>query len=482
MNRLLDYLELKYLKELIVYDVDNLFSYDFVRECIKETGFEIIEYETPENFRFIYENKLRVNNDKKVLILLNKVNIFISYDIKKRYVYKELKLSKLIPNLYMNIVKDKDLDLEFILNCENFLEVFNNYSIDEYVKLIYSKKNICQFIKNKELKIKQLMNENLNVDNWIKIAKIRAHILSLALKYSIEFDFSYIDEEFKKWILEGKYKNLSSIIRNDNLPAILPQIMSFKQSDRFALIVMDGMSIFDFYNMQSHLKDFNYKFDGCFALIPTTTSISRQSLMGAKYPSEMDKPFSVVNEKKLFLEAGIKLGYKKNNIKYLRENELDSIKPSDKLIAIILNYVDDIVHKSTYGKKQMLNDVKCLSNIKKLKNLICELLRYGFLVVMTSDHGNTECIGMGQLKGLGVTVETRSNRMIVLDREMEITDNISDNCYKYPGYYLSDKYNYYVCKEGKSFDVKGRKVNTHGSISIDEVVVPYVIFKEDKDG
>jgi hypothetical protein len=47
----------------------------------------------------------------------------------------------------------------------------------------------------------------------------------------------------------------------------------------------------------------------------------------------------------------------------------------------------------------------------------------------------------------------------------------------YPGYYLDKDYKYYVCESGVSFDNKNEEVMTHGGISIDEVIVPFIKVK-----
>ena len=37
---------------------------------------------------------------------------------------------------------------------------------------------------------------------------------------------------------------------------------------------------------------------------------------------------------------------------------------------------------------------------------------------------------------------------------------------------------YFICKNGVSFDIKGKNVMTHGGMSLDEVVVPFIKVKE----
>lgn len=54
---------------------------------------------------------------------------------------------------------------------------------------------------------------------------------------------------------------------------------------------------------------------------------------------------------------------------------------------------------------------------------------------------------------------------------------------EYPKYYLPKDYDYLICNVGDSLDIKGENVMTHGGISLDEVVVPFIIARtEDYHG
>ena len=50
----------------------------------------------------------------------------------------------------------------------------------------------------------------------------------------------------------------------------------------------------------------------------------------------------------------------------------------------------------------------------------------------------------------------------------------------YAGYFLPKEYRYFVCKQGVSFNNKDEQVITHGGMSIDEVIVPFIRIKERK--
>ena len=249
------------------------------------------------------------------------------------------------------------------------------------------------------------------------------------------------------------------------------------QSEKFAIIVMDGMSEFDWEIISTSFQDLSYRRAAAFAMIPTTTSISRQCLLSNKYPRQLMNPWSQSKEKAEFISYAKELGFADQQIEYSRGYDTD-FGSFVKCGTIIINDVDDMVHGQQQGLLGMYNDITVLSNQGKLVKTTERLLKQGFDVYITADHGNTPCIGMGKLMGTGVEVETKSRRMIVLkdfaDKDSLITKY---GLIDYPKYYLSKEYDYLLCNDGDSFDAKGENVMSHGSITIDEVIVPFITVK-----
>lgn len=152
--------------------------------------------------------------------------------------------------------------------------------------------------------------------------------------------------------------------------------------------------------------------------------------------------------------------------------------------AVIILDIDELVHAQYQGRIGMLNDDTVLMKQNKLAELTKRLLQDGFDVYITADHGNTPCTGLGRLTGSGVEVETRSHKMVVL-KDFANKDSLIERygLLEYPKYYLPKDYDYLICNVGDSLDIKGENVMTHGGISLDEVVVPFIIARtEDYHG
>ncbi len=225
--------------------------------------------------------------------------------------------------------------------------------------------------------------------DWISIAKQNAKLEVYAASIGLERQQCVINECFKAFVIDG-YQKLSGMISKD-APAILPKALNMLAGGKVALIVADGMSLFDFEILSRSLSDFDYDFNCSFALIPTTTSISRQSLLSGKYPQQLENPFSLAKEESGFIDAGIAHGYTKQQCFYGRGYEALP-GPLVKFAAIILNDIDDMVHGQKQGRQGMFNDVSLLSKSGNIQALMTNLLDKGFSVYLTADHGNTCCI------------------------------------------------------------------------------------------
>ena len=191
--------------------------------------------------------------------------------------------------------------------------------------------------------------------------------------------------------------------------------------------------------------------------------------------------FLKLMEESGFYNAASEHGYTKQQTFYARG--YDALPgPLVRFAAIIINDIDDMVHGQMQGRQGMFNDVTLLAKTGKLQSLICSLLESGFSVYLTADHGNTHCVGGGSIKRTGVETETKSKRMIVLKDFAEVSDDLRDRTIVYPGYYMDKSYQYMICKGDTSFDNKGEDVMTHGGISIEEVIVPFIKIRSKHNG
>lgn len=467
---------IQYEKRLLIFDTSGFCAaFDYTRLLISQ-NFEVIQYEDIEAFRLRYEREIKNSDHKWAVIVYS--DIYVPYDIRTRFFEVEISIRSIFPKLHEDTVRRsiKDIDLISFAYGELYFSCEDRENTERFIyDTVFSKKNIKDYC---EAMVKTLLpsgdTSGITANGWIEIARKKALIDYYAAKANISIDTSFVDAEFEKFIFDG-YQRLSGET-NKLAPAILPKVIDFIAHGKTALIVMDGMSLFDFEVISRYLEGIDYEYQCNYALIPTTTAISRQGLLSGKYPRQLKNPFSLSQEEKGFMEAAQNAGYTKRQILYAKGFN-PPISHFTKFAAIIINDIDDLVHGQKQGRVGMYNDVSLMAKEGKLQSLIKDLYARGFNIYITSDHGNTPCIGAGAIRNVGVEVETRSKRMFVLKDFAEEKDSFGDKVVAYPGYYLDKDYKYYVCEAGVSFDNKNEEVMTHGGISIDEVIVPFIIIK-----
>ena len=469
----------EYANKVLLIDNDHLdettnYSADFLSH-----GFEIVKYKDDISFRLEYEEKIKIAGKK--ILLTAPADKYIPYDIRQKFRLFTLSFSNLFPMLNTDVLREKSLlDLELLClayrsNFENLLK--RNQTEEFFQTKVYDKSNVKSYLSDAFSKLMSMMNVASSYKDWFIIAEEKAKIDVLAVKYEMDIDTHEINRKFKNCVL-SQFGQLSQINDKDT-PVLISKTMEYihENSSKFVIIVMDGMSEFDWNIISKSFCDIQYEQTAAFAMIPTTTSISRQCLLSNKYPSQLIEPWKQGKEKTEFVAAAKELGYAEEQIGYARGYEAD-FNLFVKCGAIIINDVDDMVHAQKQGRLGMLNDITVLANQSKLADMTKRYLTAGYDVYITSDHGNTPCTGLGKLMGTGVEVETKSRRVLVL-RDFADKEKLVEKygLIEYPKYYLSKAYDYLICDAGDSFDAKDEDVMTHGGITLDEVVVPFIKIK-----
>lgn len=298
----------------------------------------------------------------------------------------------------------------------------------------------------------------------------------------------HANELFEKWLL-NKYGRLC------NLPASkpvmvhhIPRWMAAQSATKQALIVVDGLSLSQWVTIDSEIKvklqDLKITETALFAWIPTITSISRQSIFSGKAPLFFsDSIFSTHREKKLWQAFWKNQGISEREISYQNGigsdplniiNKLD-IKPRTKYLGLIVNTVDKIMHGMQLGELGMHDQVKLWAKQGMLVSLIDCLVKEGFKIIITSDHGNSEGIGMGN-PAEGVTADIRGQRARIYS-DAELCKKIHSEFIEtiiWPTFGLPDAIHPLVAKENKAFVKSGQSTVGHGGISLEETIVPFI--------
>lgn len=466
-------------ERIIILDFKKIIEEEYLSRINGDFGYEIILYEDVEEFRYLYESKIKKNQDRYLVIM--REDLYLPYDIRCEFHLANINYSELFPKLNTYALENShilDLDLLYIGH-ENLYSATNLESETKKFlqKDIFNRENIQEYREYLTQEIDDLLEKN-DYKAWMSIAFIYSKLEYIKYRCDLKDDTEYLENmlqnRFKKFIFNN-YSKLSGHSAY-NGPVLLNKGLDyiFMNSKKPALIVMDGMSIVDWLIISETLKGVSYKYNSTYAIIPTITPISRQSLLSGKLPIEFERPFSLVYEKNMFIQKCRENGYKEAEIKYNRGYDFE-IDYMDKCICVIINDIDDLVHSQKQGNVGMYNDVKLLASSGKINELIKKLYKHNFDIYITSDHGHKETKAIGSPRGTGVELETKSKRTLILKDFADYKKIVDEfNMIEYPGYFLPRDFKYLLCDYDKSFGIRGSTALSHGGINIEEVIVPFI--------
>lgn len=468
----------EYTEKILLIDSDNLNGELCYSDYFAAQGFSVLRYENDLLFRIEHDEAIYGEGRYAVIA---PPNIYIPYDVRRRFRVFDVSIASIFPKLNATAIKNyPHMNFELLSSAykNNFTDLTSEAQTIKFIKSkVFEKNNVASFLEKKVRDLQQEVTVAQSYTDWCRIANMKATIDVLATEYELDVNTEEVNQCFIEWVLKS-FGKLSSTM-NRQTPVIVSRAMEYihDRSTKFVIIVMDGMSQFDWRILSGSFGDIAYQKTDMFAMIPTTTSVSRQCLLSNKLPLQLVTPWSQSKEKSEFFECVSDMGYTNEQIGYERGYNAD-FGMSIKCGAVIINEIDDTVHSQGQGRLGMFNDVSVMAKQGNLKSLVKKLLKKGFDVYITADHGNAPCIGMGKLMKTGVEVETKSRRMVVLKDFADKESLISNyGMIEYPKYYLSKDNDYLICAVGTSFDSKGDDVMSHGGITVDEVIVPFITIK-----
>lgn len=470
----------EYEKHVLLIDEDGLEEKTGYSAFFATQGFMIVKYEND----LIYRSKTEgiVRDGRQKILMIARPGVYIPYDVQKSFRTTKLSIEKLFPKLNALAVKDAsnlDLNLLTLAYRKNFSDLSAYKTTERFIRdTVLGKENVQRYVTDLCRELVEKATKASSYQDWFAVAEKKALILVLAEQYGIPVDIEEACRPFVDYVLKD-FGKLSSEMAEDT-PVLVSRAMDYMHdhSKKFVIIVMDGMSEFDWKILSRSFGEIKYDVAHAMAMIPTVTSVSRQCLLSNKFPRELENPWSQSREKKEFTECAKRMGYSDAQIGYERGYEAD-FGAAVACAAIIINDVDDMVHGQLQGRTGMYNDISLLMSQGRLVGTVRRMLRRGFDVYISADHGNVPCIGMGKLMKSGVETETKSHRMVVLKDFADKSAILEKypGIIEYPGYYLDKEFTYLICGIGGSFDAKGEEVMNHGGITIDEVIVPFIKIK-----
>jgi len=388
-----------------------------------------------------------------------------------------------------------DLFVEGILSKVNaeiteHMPAWMKHGIDED-----SSYSLNEKLEKLKTKLFQKLEDIKGYKDWLEIMDIAAEYNHSILENSAFKDMESnelmvrINTAFQEWMVSN-YHSISSLAPYPKPKMVhhVPQIIatSKEKNEKVALLVLDGMSFIQWKQIKKHLKTegFSFEENGIFAWVPTLTSISRQAIFSGNIPLTFSSTLktTALEEKswKAFWEnhGTVKqyVGYQKGLGRevYDRNTFLGLRKSTLKVYGAVIDIIDQFSHHAVMGEQSLVSSLTYWLESNYLVQLLQDLKKDHYTIYLTSDHGNTKATGIGRISE-GVLVDQKGERVRIYDDKI-LYDSSSSAIESLPWSNTGLPKDYYVllAPYGKAFVTKDEEIISHGGISIEEVIVPFV--------
>lgn len=339
-------------------------------------------------------------------------------------------------------------------------------------------------------------------NDWLTFAHRWAELTSLVLNGGIKGQTDAIalwqrlsmqvDPAFASW-LEQRYAGLlsqppSPPVMVHHIPQTMARRLQDAPSSRLALVVIDGLAMNQWHTVRALLQEQKpeliWRESAVFAWIPTLTPISRQAIFAGKSPYYFgDSVLRTDREPELWSRFWADAGLGKNAVGYRKElgtGDLQEFEdwlsqPQLRVVGLVINIVDDIMHGTKLGMAGMVSQVGQWAESGYLAKVITFLQKAGYTVWLTADHGNIEAVGVGQ-PSEGATADVRGKRVRIFPTASlcsQIHQKFPD-AVEWTPVGLPDQVYPLLASGRTAFAPVGQRLVTHGGASLEEVIVPFV--------
>ena len=445
-------------------------------------------------FRTVYKiDSNSINDEIELLKALSYIH-FGSSDIPEimlHHLTKQLLEKNVFKNLAIyDLLFSKDAYSEFVIaKHKSFMEQSPEMRLAQYVKKNQS--GIAQYL---ELLPTEIPGIDVNYKEWIAYAYRFASLASSIYLYNTEYipQLLELSAQTNHTYMDWLQNHIAGLIVNPSASPVMvhhiPHYLARQYNAnkrRIALIVMDGLALDQWITLKETLPDSNVRFveQGVFSWVPTLTAVSRQAIFSGKRPYEYATYINTTSHEEhywhIFWETN---GFNSNEILFLKgiNDNLARIKAiaSDQkkeICGFVINKIDDILHGMALGMQGMHNQIKVYAETGFLSEFIAILNDNNFDVYLTADHGNIDCVGSGRPRESSIAMSRGERAQVYKYRELldtiknEFPETIAWKPINLPNNY------YPLLSYGKNaFVPKGQQLISHGSISMQESIVPFV--------
>lgn len=455
------------LRLCVVSDKDGFLSRKDVQEWLSDSGVAF-EQGTQFQLRLMYELRYKTNTDCKYCFVTDE-NFQILPDIRQCSNTVTFNLSKFLPAYHRPSLVSVSLDLLEKIYRRRQVKTLNMIETTNLIAQLEEQQDPMDTINRKLSQItgdkleerladvSECVVEALELDGYNKISKEIDRINS-------EWQQG-LEERYFGQVLPSSYLSAPSYVGN-----VLNHIHSNYKNDLVALVVVDGLSFWQYLTLKKSFPDtLTIQDSYIHSWIPSITMLSRQSIFRGGVPIR-DYKQNPQNEEKLWFDYWTNHGFKNDEIGY-EYNVLGESCGTTKRLAYVTVKLDEKMHASENNRELfLLTQNWATSFAKDIKRLIDA----GYKVFLTTDHGNVESEGWRKLtsqekvyvygdgsRGMRHLIYDDTHGMDELYEQMD-----HDQVWRHD--------DWMVWRNRKSFSSNGCQEITHGGCHFLEVLIPFI--------
>ena len=284
-----------------------------------------------------------------------------------------------------------------------------------------------------------------------------------------------LNQKFQQWIDQSYFSTLASnaLIAPKSVNKILPHLKTnYHQDDKLALVVVDGISYWQYLVLKNHLSKKGYKTNdnAIVSWLPSITMLSRQAIFRGDMPRQ-DYQQNPQNEAKLWKEYWKQNGFSDFEIQYLYNTDEFILNDGAKRLAYVTVEMDDKMHSSSDLKElHLLTEYWCTRIISKIETVINK----GYTIYLTTDHGNVLAKGWRPMKQDEKVYLFKDGSRGT--RHLIYTDQAEQKRFEHDNAELSllSRDNWLCIRDDRCFASAKTKKITHGGCHFMEVAIPFI--------
>ena len=450
----------------VVRDTDGFLLRGDVQKWLLDDNV-VIEHGSQFQLRLMFELRYKTDIENRYCFVADE-NIQVLPDIRQCTNIITFNLSDFFPAYHKQSIVSAPLDVMEKLYGRAQVKTLNMTETKALISQLEEQRDPMDDILKK---LSWITGDNIE-EKTVEVGDCIVESLGRDAYDKIEKEIDRINWEWQKGLEERYFGKLSSSFLSapSYVGNILNHIHANYKNDKVALVVVDGMSLWQYLTLKKSLPNtLNIQDSFIYSWVPSITMLSRQSIFRGGIPLR-DYKQNPKNEEKLWFDYWTSHGFMVDEIGY-EYNDLGESCGTTKRLAYVTVKLDEKMHASENNRDLFsLTQNWASSFVRDIKQLIAD----GYKVFLTTDHGNVEATGWRRLtpqeKVYVYGDGSRGMRHLIYD-DTHGMDELYNQMDPEQVWRHDD---WIVWRNRKSFSSNGYQEITHGGCHFLEVLVPFV--------